>query len=529
MVLLATSLVGEAVRADDGDVADKDATEEAQRIVGILAPVGPFKVAHASRNEYMLNLLDAHGMAEGLLVLRMGTPDRLTRFHSRRFTMEIWNISPNTDVVDRLVQAARAVARWDGPQVDQPIHTGTEQLDEMIQVAVIAVLLAMGMGLARRGRISFDWRLPHVLQVIAQGSIFIYWGLYWPGVLEHLPAMAIQLILAYAADAFFCFAKFKSWRIGLSAVPVVFSINLFEWFDWHAAFIGIVFAFAAKAYIHRKGRHIFNPSVIGLTIVGVISIFVPDFVHFASAFHTLNIPPNMAEWVLIAALLPQTRYRILPISIGAMLALESTGNPALVRPAIILGFTLLASDPATTPQSDIGKVLFGAVVGFGLPVFSVIMRRIGQPDDFAKVMSVAVGNFLAPSLDVLAANVVALSKRAAEFVAGRVANWHDAVPGLVTRLRAELGRREVPNSAFVVVWLVLCVSLLATEKPRDFEPSLHWNWGTPLVSRNADDVPRCEENPVFCRPFSFVDEASLWLKRGRSGVATADVAQHAEK
>jgi hypothetical protein len=131
-----------------------------------------------------------------------------------------------------------------------------------------------------------------------------------------------------------------------------------------------------QALVHRRGRHIFNPSVAGLTLVGIITVFVPDFVHFGSSFHTLNIPPNMAEWVLLAALLPQTQFRILPVSLGALVALWSTGNPALVRPAIILTFTLLASDPATTPRGDIGKFLFGAVIGFGLPMFSVVMRQI---------------------------------------------------------------------------------------------------------------------------------------------------------
>ena len=52
--------------------------------------------------------------------------------------------------------------------------------------------------------------------------------------------------------------------------------------------------------------------------------------------------------------------------------------------------------------------------------------------------------------------------------------------------------------------------------PLDFEPALHWNWGTPLVVRDADDVPRCASNPVFCKPFMFAQEVALWRERARA-------------
>jgi hypothetical protein len=74
----------------------------------------------------------------------------------------------------------------------------------------------------------------------------------------------------------------------------------------------------------------------------------------------------------------------------------------------------------------------------------------------------------------------------------------------------------------VASWLVLCLVLLIGEKPRDFEPSLHWTWGTPLVVRDADDVPRCASNPAFCRPFAFHTEIGLWLNRPKSAAAPTE-------
>jgi hypothetical protein len=63
----------------------------------------------------------------------------------------------------------------------------------------------------------------------------------------------------------------------------------------------------------------------------------------------------------------------------------------------------------------------------------------------------------------------------------------------------------------VAAWLLLILPTFGRDKARAFEPAIHWNWGTPLIHRDSDDVPRCRSNPVYCRPFSFFQEASAWL------------------
>ncbi len=482
--------------------------EEGQKLLGVVSQVGTFREKLGFDDDYVLTLVDKDGFELGMLYVDPSMHNQIPRFHSRHYVMHIWNLSPDTAVIDTLVRAAHAVAEADGGAIgDQPVHVASESVDPLLDVTIAFLVLALLVAFVRRGSVSLDFRAPHVIQVVAQGSIFLYWMLYWPGVKDHLPSLAVQLLLAYAADATFCFLRFGSWRVGLSPIPVTFSVNLFEWFDWHALAIALPMAFFAKAYIHRGGRHIFNPSVAGLTVVGLISIVAPNFVHFGSAFHTLNLAPNMAEWVLLAALLPQLRYRIIPLSIAAILAIHATGTPSIVRPSILLGFTLLACDPATTPRTDFGKVLFGVTVGLGLPVLSVVMRHIGQPDDFAKVMSVAVANLLAPEMDRLVGVVGGLVTRGRDFAARL---WPALAP---TARFGNFIRRPIPNLLMVACWLVLCFSWLQREKREDFEASLHWNWGTPLIVRDADDVPRCDHNPVFCQPFSFGQEAMLWLRR----------------
>jgi hypothetical protein len=502
-------LPGAFARAGSHQTSD----EEALRLQAVLAPIGNFRLAGVTNDGYSFGLMDATNQRVGAVYVWWRDGDLASRVHSRHYDLSIGWFSPTAGVIDTVIRGAHAIADFDGgAEPDQVPHPKGEPLDPLTQWTIGAVLVALVSGSWRGWRVITDLRLPHVLQVVAQSSIFLYWMLYWPGVSNHLPSLALQIVFAYACDATFCFSRFRSWRLGLSPLPVVFSINLFEWFDWHALVIAIPVAFWSKAYLHRAGRHIFNPSVAGLAVVGALSVLSPGFVHFGGLFGALNIPPNMAEWIILVSLIPQTRFRILPVSIGAMIACHATGTPAILRPAIILAFTLLASDPATTPATDLGKVLFGCVVGFGLPTLSFIMRHIGQPDDFAKVLSVAVGNVAAPSLDHMAGAIMAGGRRIRDVTAAVVTARRVSLAPLVRRL-VTLSSTPIPNGVLVACWLMIVIPWLKVEKPRDFEPALHWNWNTPLVVRDADDVPRCAHNPVFCEPFSFPQEVALWFHR----------------
>jgi hypothetical protein len=508
VVALAATLLVSPARAQQG----APSLEEGRRVLAAASAVGRYRLQPNMSEGFALDLLAGGDQPIGTLVVHRRSPLFAARFQSRHYTYEVFNSAPDHEVVAQLIHGADAVAAWDGGPVAGPTRARSEERRLVTQAALAMVFLALGMAVVRRGKVSLDLRLPHFIQLCTQSSIYVYWMLYYPAVVQHLPTLAAHLVLGFSADAFFAFARFRSWRIGLSAFPVVLSVNLFEWFDWRGAIIAIVVAFGSKAYVHRGGKHVFNPSVAGLTVVGILSILVPDFVHFGSAFHTLNIPPNMAEWVLLVAFVGQMRFRVSPVAIAAAIALRVAENPAIMRPSIIIAMTLLASDPATTPRSDLGKMFFGAVLGFGLPTLSIVMRQLHQPDDFAKVMAVAVANLLSPALDVVAAVIVGEFTRLRGKTGGFVAtNWKSLAPRV--EQASAFARRPLPNYAFVVVWLLICASWLRVEKPLDFEPALHFNAGTPLVVFDADGVPRCEHNPVFCRPFTFPQEAALWWRR----------------
>src|SRR5262245_31689705 len=62
-------------------------------------------------------------------------------------------------------------------------------------------LAAWNLLLARRPlSIEIAPRKQHYVQALAQGSVLLYWGWYWPQVYSVAPLLLAQLIFAYAFD-----------------------------------------------------------------------------------------------------------------------------------------------------------------------------------------------------------------------------------------------------------------------------------------------------------------------------------------
>jgi hypothetical protein len=475
-------------------------SDEGQRLLQIAALSGTFRLIPPVAPGYALELLEGNEARGTVHVGLVENTPALTRPHSKHYTLSIWSGSIEPSVTGPLVRAANAIIEADGGLQPGKVRLQGFDPQQMYYTTGGVVIVALAMALWRRGRIQFDLRKAHVVQALVHSSIFAYWSIYWPGVGQQLPMILLMIVMAFAADAACCFAKFGSWRLGFGPLPVVFSTNLFVWLDWRGATLAMVGAFVCKTFVQREGRHIFNPSVAGLTLNALCTVLFPDVVHFGGLFHTLNMAPNMSEWVFLGSLIPLVMFRLLPVSLGAVIGLfYFTQTPGALRPTLLLMMTLLATDPATTPRSDLGRFVFGLLVGLSYPIYSRLLHALGQPDDFAKILSVPLANVLAPWLDRITGAVQAWVKRAELAMA--------AAGKRVTPLRA------VPNHWLVVCWVALyCIGLRA-EKPQDFEGLLHWTWGTPLVVFDPNDVPRCEQNPTFCEPFAFVSEARAWLSK----------------
>jgi len=436
-------------------------------------------------------LRDAAGRSLGnLRISRCGGSPQY-RVHTNRGWVAIAAYDQDPAVVERLVAAAHDLGPpTAAPPRDERCSSTPKWPPEIAAAAALAALVAIVAALARRGSVKFDVRLPHVVPFAIQFLIYSYWSLYWPGVVAHAPSMVLQIALAFAIEAALSFARSGVWTVGLGPLPIVLSANLFAWFDPIGSVILVFAAIASKTLLRREGRHLLNPSAAGLSAGGLFLLANPQAV-WQGLFHTENLAPNMVELILLLSALPLLRFRLALIPLGAALALSHLPGPSpgLAIPGTIIAFALFASDPATTPKTPAGRLAYGLFVGASVWATSRLLIAMRSPDDFAKVLPVPLANLLASRFDRLGS---------------LVPSW------LNTQLLAP--RWNVVHTA---LWLLVVLGSFIGSKGRDFEAADHWTYGTPLVVRGADDVPRCADNPAFCRPFAFGAEIAAWVARER--------------
>jgi len=372
-------------------------------------------------------------------------------------------------------------------------------------VVAVVVRRAGGESITRSVRLRPNHMIPATFQVL----IFGYWALYWEPLIHHGWALAVQLLFAYTLDLAIGVWTERTWRIGLAPVPIVLSTNLFVWFTgagFWLFFLVAAIALFSKAAIRRESGHIFNPSALGLALVGLVCIPLPAPEFCYDIAHELNVTPSMTEFLILVALLAQLRVPIVLVSLGAAASLWasvevpvflsrylsvdgletfSTYVPIWYWSPVFLVLALLATDPKTIPKKPAGKLLFGLIVGAGIACASAALTAAGYNDFMAKVIPVPLANLLVPWCD-----------RTAE--------------RLDERLRPAL--EPAWNRVHVALWV--CLSALALLSPGNkanlFETDLHEMGLTRQVVRE-DGRASCEENPAFCQAFSFGDELKLWL------------------
>lgn len=331
----------------------------------------------------------------------------------------------------------------------------------------------------------------HALPAAVQALLFAYWGVYWRPVREHLPALIFQLLFAYALDGLLSLARRKRWELSFGPFPIVLSANLFAMFapaELDASLAMISLALLSKAFLLRDdGKHIFNPSAFGITVVGLFWLGA-NLPWRGDVSSQLNLAPNMAELILLLGLIVQLRVRTVLLTAGACLGLTLThGLTRLVHfgpfwPAVLIIITLLATDPATIPKTGPGRALAGLSLGLAMPLAGAAVAAFtGGWDYYGKVLLIPAMNLLAPTFDRLGRWLPA----AFDF---RFTRWH------------------------VAAWFLLAAAAIGFgSKMHRREEELHQSARTPLVRANDDGTVSCARNPVFCRPFTFIDEAKLWL------------------
>lgn len=349
-------------------------------------------------------------------------------------------------------------------------------------------------------------RRPHYIQLGAQGFVLLYWGWWVRSVYGYSPLILAQIFLAFAVDALLSLSRRGRWTMGVGAVPVVFSINLFLWFDlpwfyWQFAMIPVVFL--GKEFLQREwnGRrtHIFNPSAFALAVaaVALIATSSTGITQGIAIANSQNVPPLIYVAIFAAALPGQALFGVATMTMTAVVAmwgfgvvyLQATGAfffyDAYIPIAVFLGMHLLFTDPATSPKSEGGRVLWGVLYAVGVIGSAWILERAGAPTFYDKLLPVPLLNLVAPQLDDIA---VAVTTR--------------------VKLLAPLAVRPDSRRALITtgLWIVVFGGLYAVDGLGDDHPGQYLPFWEEAC---AEGSPRaCDYLPVMQQ--NFCDRGSGW-------------------
>jgi TPR repeat protein len=312
---------------------------------------------------------------------------------------------------------------------------------------------------------GFKWEFvpvrSHYVQAMVQFTIYVYWGWYWRNVYLEIPLIFSQLAFLYIIDGLMNWTRGQTWRLGFGPWPIIFSTNLFMWFrdDWYwFQFMMVATGFLGKQFIRwrRDGKltHIFNPAAFGLTLFSLVLIFTGTTGNTwgEQIAITQGRPPHIYLEIFMCGMVVQYFFGVtlLTFSAAGMLALLTltytwfTGVYAFIDSnipiAVFIGLHLTMNDPATSPRSSLGRIIFGSLYGIGVFGLAFLLEAFGAPGFYDKLLIVPFLNLLTPALDHLAASGVA----------GKIGGWE-----------AKVGFRKM-NFGFMSVWTALFLVMLTT-------------------------------------------------------------------
>ena len=363
-------------------------------------------------------------------------------------------------------------------------------------------LLVRLRGRVRSLRVTFAARPHHFLPAAIQVILFAYWALYWPPVRQHmLLDVPLQLAFALIFDALLALTLRGSWEAGFAVFPIVLSTNLFIWFPPEWLWLG--FAVSALAigskWLFRRadGRHIFNPSAFGISVIGLLAI-THTGVRYQDIALNLQLPPNMLELIFLLSLIPVVRFGLGGLSLAAALAMLTVLAlvPGTMRlptpfwPAWFLSITLFAGDPMTAARHFGGRLLHGLCLGAGVSGFAWLLVQLTGLDYFAKVFPVVLCNLAVPLFD-----------RAGLWFDVRMLRRSPQVPPPTGR--PEWWLRWLPVTAWVLLFLL---ARTEAHKAEIFEPQAYHELGALGVVLPRAGQNRCVLNAPWCKPFDFVGE-----------------------
>lgn len=263
----------------------------------------------------------------------------------------------------------------------------------------------------------------HWVQLLAQGTVLVYWGWHIDGVYAFFPLILAQILFAFGVDILLQWSRRDTYRMTLGPIPVMFSINLFLWFkpEWfHWQFVMIALGFLAKELIRwtRDGRttHIFNPSSFPLAVFSLVLIVTGTSDTTLGQFiaNTQHDAPHIYLVIFLASLPGQLLFGVARMTLSAVVTawaisqvyFAATGTYLFfdthIPVPVFLGMHLLFTDPSTSPRSELGRVLFGMIYAVGTAALFVLLPQVGAPTFYDKLLPVPIMNLMVRFIDGVA-------------------------------------------------------------------------------------------------------------------------------
>lgn len=284
-----------------------------------------------------------------------------------------------------------------------------------------AVLWPIAKGRGQAFRVEFVPVKSHYVQALIQGAIMAYWGYYARAVYSQLPLLLAQIFYFYGFDALMSWSRGRSWRLGFGPLPIVLSTNLLLWFkdDWYYyQFAMLTVGALGKNFLtwERDGKrtHIFNPSAFGQIVAAIVLIATATTkeLTWGREIATTFEVPHMVLVIFVGGLIVQSMFQVTLMTLAAVGALAAanlaytgmTGglyyfvNTNIAAP-IFLGVHLLITDPATSPKSNAGRVIFGALYGLGYFFLFRVLEAYEVPLFWDKLLPVPILNLCVPLIE----------------------------------------------------------------------------------------------------------------------------------
>ena len=294
--------------------------------------------------------------------------------------------------------------------------------------AAVGLLAWSGLlfGVLRRGQqvaLEVVLRRQHYLQACQQGMVLLVWGYYWREVYHAVPLILAQLLFAYGFDSLLSWTHRRTFALGFGPFPIIFSLTLFFWFKdpwFYWQFVMVAIGFVAKEFLRwqRDGRntHIFNPSAFPLAVVSV-ALLLGDATDMTWGFdvaQTEFYPAHIYLAIFLIALPGQYLFGVTTMTMSAVVTTfafsaiyhAATGSFYFVDShipiAVFIGMTLLFTDPATSPRTVRGRILFGVLYGLSTVFLYDLLLSWNNPGFYDKLLQVPLLNLSVKLLDRLA-------------------------------------------------------------------------------------------------------------------------------